>query len=159
MLSYLHYLVRSCDYALMRLYACVVVRLCGYALVQRLQGVGKAHRSKPCHTCLMPSRPAEPYPLAFLVTLGKGLLKQGHKLVTADAKVRADAVDVVTVLQMPGGNLLGHALHIHLCHLELVGDGCARAVGEIVHVTLEHDVEETEEVVLAHIIVVPNPLL
>ena len=77
----------------------------------------------------------------------------------ADAEVRADAVDVVTILQMPSGNLFHHTLQVLSVHLELIGDGCAGAVHEEIHVTLEDDVEETEEIVLAHIVIVPNPLL
>ena len=77
----------------------------------------------------------------------------------ADAEVRADAVDVITILQMPSGNLFHHTLQVLPLHLELVGDGCAGAVSEKIHVTLEDDVEEPEEVVLAHIVIVPNPLL
>ena len=77
----------------------------------------------------------------------------------ADAEVRADAVDVVTILQMPSGHLFHYTLQVLPVHLELVGDGCAGAVGEKIHVTLEDDVEEAEEVVLAHIVIVPTPLL
>ena len=76
-----------------------------------------------------------------------------------DAEVRADAVDVITILQMPSRNLFYHTLQVLPFYLELVGDGCARAVREKIHVTLEDDVEETEEVILAHIVIVPNPLL
>ena len=77
----------------------------------------------------------------------------------ADAEVRADAVDVVTILQMPSGYLFHYTLQVLPVHLELVGDGCARAIGEKIHVTLKDDVEETEKVVLAYIVIVPNPLL
>ena len=77
----------------------------------------------------------------------------------ADAEVRADAVDVVTILQMPSGNLFHHTLQVLPLHLELVGDGCAGAVSEKIHVTLEDDVKESEKVILAHIVIVPNPLL
>ena len=60
---------------------------------------------------------------------------------------------------MTCGHLFYHTLQVLPVHLELVGDGCARAVCEKIHITLEDDVEETEEVVLAHIVIVPNPLL
>ena len=76
-----------------------------------------------------------------------------------DAEVRADAVNVIPVLQMPGGYLLYDALQVLPVNLELVGDSLALSVCEKIHVALEYDVEETEEIVLAHIVIVPNPLL
>ena len=82
---------------------------------------------------------------------------------------------------MPGGYLLYDALQVLPVNLELVGDGFALSVCkkihvaleydaeeteeivlahcEKIHVALEYDVEETEEIVLAHIVIVPNPLL
>ena len=77
----------------------------------------------------------------------------------ADAEVRADAVDVITILQMPSGHLFYYTHQVLPVHLELVGDGCAGAVGEKINVTFEDNVEQTEEVVLAHIVIVFNPLL
>ena len=43
----------------------------------------------------------------------------------ADAEVRADAVNVITVLQMPGGYLFYDALQVLPVNLELVGDSLA----------------------------------
>ena len=77
----------------------------------------------------------------------------------ADAEVRADAVNVIPVLQMPSGYLFYYALQVLPVNLELVGDSLALSVCEKIHVALEYDVEETEEIVLAHIVIVPNPLL
>ena len=57
----------------------------------------------------------------------------------ADAEIRADAVDVVTTLQMPGGYLFYYALQVLLVNLELVGDSLALSVCEKIHVALEYE--------------------
>ena len=106
----LHNCTQLCSYAFVHSCACACTTAYNHARVQLCSKSSRAGRArKPCQSCLYDGQAQQN--LTHLLSLSHLLSASRSretssswlmpKFVLADAEVRADAVDVITILQMP----------------------------------------------------------